>query len=263
MQDIPTFADLPVDIIDRICKYLFLPGEDFKQQVDLLSLSTTCRVGYECARALLWQNAYVNFQQRSLHELRVLQRLQIVLSTPNHPIFTLTKRIQILLPRWGLNLPRDELDAVVGALIARMTSLKQIYIRLSGHTDPDVRFHHTLESIFRHEQLVSVSLTNYAGNRKFDTQVKPSITDLTLGQNGIPLALDLHSFPHLRRLHLSTNCYDDGSHNLTHWQIPSSLWRTLDTFVLHVGDGWAHAFLVSQAVMDSVQVGWRPGPTHI
>lgn len=240
-----------------------MPSSCRKEQVDLASLSSTCRAVYQCARPLLWHNVHVVFDQKDFHDEHILHKLQSLLSTPNHPLFTATRHIRIVVPYWTVTTRNDfakELDLALGTLINRAACLQQIFIDLAMIDDPDVRFQESLKSIFRHERIVSVSLHGYAGNRTVNTQItRLAVSHLRLEQIGKSLALDLYCFHHLKRLHLTTDCRDETLPDPKHWHIPPALWATLETFVLEIYGWQPHAEVVVQAVADSVKVCLQDG----
>lgn len=256
-QAIPTFANLPVEIVKEICTHLQVAHKCRKEQRDLSSLSLTCRRVYECARTLLWRNLHVTFDQIQPRDDHVLRMLQDIISSLNHPLFLSLNRLHVIMPYYSIT-TRDsfakELDKTLGTLIAGAEVLQEIHVDLGIVDAPELHFYNLLDSVLRHESVTSISLLGYAGELPFRAQARPMISHLTLGQIGGSLALDLRSFNSLRRLHLCTDCWDETLSDSNHWQVPPQLWVTLDTFVLEIYGWQPHAEMVMQTVAESVKV---------
>lgn len=254
---------LPVELVQNICHHLLeqpMNPQIGSKQLDLKSFQLTCKAVGACARPFIWQEVNIVFDEADLaHDVYVLQNLQGVVSSSDHPLFKHTRSIHISLPYYTIVTKAaftDGLDIALSHLLSRSETLLRVQIDFAMVDHPISRFERTLNRIFEIQNLESLSILGLVSERPIAMQQASKITQLRVEQVGNGLPIDLLQFQHLSQLYLGIDCHYEELLVSTSLYFPPSLWSTLDAFVLELYGWEKQAEVVMRALATSVKVSF-------
>lgn len=253
-----SLSTLPPELLCKICLYLQGHAKANKGSDSLLSLASTCKRLYHLALPLLWDTLDITFDQPGRHDLRLLQDLKRLLSRPEHPVFRNTHTARIVIPYYTAELLDNfcrDLDGTLAAILLGVTKLKQVRLDLSMVNDPLHRFPRTLETLLRRKRaLETIELLGLAMAQQLPAIRFPHVTNLRVEMVGNALPFDFSHFSHLRHLHLGLDCREEELADSSTLQFPSTIWKTIECFVLQLYGCDVHATIVTEAMMTSILV---------
>jgi hypothetical protein len=253
---------LPPEILGVVCEHLADSAPSEGQQSSLLRIVSVCKVLREIALPLAWRQLSVTFDEPDKYAHSTLKKLESMASSSTHSVWLYIKEFRFFMSYYLFRTNRcavKRLDTAVANLLGKAAKIAHAHIDFSMIDEAPSHFPQTMHHLFA--STITISSMNIQGlvsSRQIHLTEQPQLTSLTLMQISPSLILDLSQFTALRYLNLGICCdevVDTEGDISTYPAFPSSLWRTLEIFVLSLyGDGDLACGLIISSIIGSLKV---------